>query len=202
MGGPVEPSGVVTREGPLVLADISGYTTFVATTEIEHSQLAIARLLDGVIASMRGRLDAAQVEGDAVFFVGIGLDPELLTWIEDSYVAFHRTLRDLVAGNTHGCRACAMVPTLTLKAIAHYGRYFRQRIGPAEQVYGADAILPHRLAKNRVPSHEYVLVTPALADRLPQRQRDGLTWSDEDAVEFGRMRVGYYELGPLRTRSG
>lgn len=200
MSAHIEPVGVVTREGSLVLADISGYTTFVATTELEHSQLAIALLLDGIIASFQGRLDPTQVEGDAVFFVGDGLDPRLLDWIEDSYVAFHRTARDILARMTCGCRACALVPTLTLKAIAHYGRYFRQRIGPAEHVHGADVILAHRLVKNRIPSHEYVLVTPALAERLPDVQRGRFAWQDEDGVEFGPLRVGYYELGPLRAR--
>ena len=194
------PNTSATIEGPLVLADISGYTTFVATTELEHSQIAIGALLESLITSLRGRLEACQVAGDAVFFVGDGLDPALLGWIEDTYVAFHRTVREMHERPTCGCRACALLPSLTMKAIAHYGRCSRRRIGTSDQVHGVDVILPHRLAKNGVPSREYVLVTPALADRLTDAERSRLTWRDEDAVEFGTVRVGYYDLGALRGR--
>lgn len=196
----VGPNSSATIEGPLLLADISGYTSFVATTELEHSEIAIAALLESLIASLRGRLEACQVAGDAVFFVGDGLDPAFLGWIEDAYVAFHRTVRELTARTTCGCRACALVPSLTMKAIAHYGRCSRRRIGTSDQVHGIDVILPHRLAKNGVPSREYVLVTAALADRLPDAERSRFRWREEDGGEFGAVRVGYYDLGSLRSR--
>ena len=35
-----------TQTGYLVLADISGYTSFVAQTEIEHADMALAFLLE------------------------------------------------------------------------------------------------------------------------------------------------------------
>ena len=195
------PNALETKEGPIVLADISGYTTYVASTELEHSRKAVATLLEGMIETLRGRLEAAQVAGDAVLFVGEGLDPGFVSWMDDTYVGFHKTAREIVAQDTCGCRACALVPTLTMKALAHYGRYNVLRVGPSQQVHGADAILPHRLAKNSVPSREYVLVTPALGERLAGRDRARFTWREEDGGEFGQLRVGYYDLGALRTRA-
>ncbi len=189
------------REGPLVLADISGYTTFVATTELEHSQMAVGYLLEAMIASFDGKLEPGQVQGDAVLFVSDRFDPRLLSWIEDAYVEFHRMVRSLLARSTCGCRACAAIPALTMKALAHYGRYSRRRIGPSDQLHGADVIIPHRLAKNEVPSREYVLVTQALIERLPEPDRARFTSRDEDGGEFGRLHVGYYDLGFLRTRT-
>jgi hypothetical protein len=38
--------------GPLVLVDISGYTTYVAETELTHSQILVAELLDAVLESL------------------------------------------------------------------------------------------------------------------------------------------------------
>jgi len=38
-----------TQTGYLVLADISGYTSFVATTEIEHAENVISPLLETII---------------------------------------------------------------------------------------------------------------------------------------------------------
>lgn len=61
---------MATTEGPLVLADISGYTTFVATTQLEHSDVLVRRVLNTIVASFEGRLEMAQLEGDAVFFGG------------------------------------------------------------------------------------------------------------------------------------
>jgi len=202
VGDRFAPNSRDTREGPIVLADISGYTTWVASTELEHSRKAVGMLLEAMIESLRDRLAAGQVAGDAVLFVGEGLDPSFVSWMEEMYVAFHRTAAGMFAQPTCDCRACALLPTLSVKALAHYGRYNVLRVGPSQQVHGADAIVPHRLAKNAVPSNEYVLVTPALADRLPAGDRARFAWRDEDAKEFGAMRIGYYDLGSLRSRAG
>ena len=74
-------------------------------------------------------------------------------------------------------------------------------VKPEEAVHGSDAIVPHRLAKNSVPSHEYVLVTPPLAERLSTMDRERFAWREENAAEFGLMRVGYYDLSSLRDRA-
>jgi len=140
---------VPTRVGPLVLADITGYTAFVATTELEHSQKLITYLLDQVVASFRGRLEMAQLEGDALFFVGDRTNGALLGWLEDSYLGFHHRLAEVVAGTDCGCQACVRGPTLTLKLIAHHGLWSQQRIGATTQVHSADVIVPHRLAPLR-----------------------------------------------------
>ena len=194
------PNPHETREGPIVLADISGYTAFVTTTELEHSRRVVALLLETMIESQRDRLEVGQVAGDAVLFVGVGLDPAFLDWMEGMYVAFHRTASELAARRDCPCHTCELVPTLTMKALAHYGRWNLLRIGPSAQVHGADAIVPHRLAKNSVPSHEYLLVTPPLANRLTASDRERFSWRDESGAEFGTMRIGYYDLGKLRNR--
>jgi hypothetical protein len=201
MADPVALDPKNTKEGPIVLADISGYTTFVTTTELEHSRQAVGMLLEAMIESQRGRLEPGQVAGDAVVFVGVGMDPAFLEWMDGMYVAFHRKVRDMVTVRDHRCRACDLVPTLTMKAVAHYGRWNLMRVGPSGQVHGGDAIVPHRLAKNSVPSHEYLLVTPPLAERLSERDRGRFSWRDESGAEFGTMRIGYYDLGNLRDLS-
>jgi hypothetical protein len=195
------PNPQDTREGPIVLADISGYTTFVTTTELEHSRRVVGMLLEAMIESQRDRLQVGQVAGDAVLFVGVGFDPAFLDWMDGMYVAFHRTARELAARRDCPCNTCERVPTLTMKALAHYGRWNLLQIGPSAQVHGADAIVPHRLAKNSVPSHEYLLVTPPVADRLTASDRERFSWREESGAEFGTMRIGYYDLGRLRNRA-
>ena len=41
----------------------------------------------------------------------------------------------------------------------------------------------------------------ALGERLAERDRARFTWREEDGGEFGHLRVGYYDLGVLRTRA-
>ncbi len=187
-----------TMEGPLVLADISGYTTFMAATELEHSDVLVRRMLNTIVASLKGRLEMAQLEGDAVFFVGEGVPTELIQWLEGSYLSFHRRMRTFLERRQCSCDACAKAPDLTLKLIAHYGRYSRQRIGETGQVHGVDVIVPHRLAKNSVPSHEYILATRDLLERLPEAQRASFVPHIEDAAGFGQIALGYRDLAPLR----
>jgi hypothetical protein len=191
---------MATLEGPLVLADISGYTSFVAATQLEHSDVLVRRTLNTMVASLRGRLEMAQLEGDAVFFVGEGVPAELVQWLEDAYVTFHRRMRTFLDRRQCSCDACARAPDLTLKIIAHYGRYSRQRIGQTTQVHGVDVILPHRLAKNSVPSHEYILATRDLLERLPEAQQASFVPHTEDADGLGRIALGYRDLAPLRGR--
>jgi hypothetical protein len=189
---------MATMEGPLVLADISGYTSFVAGTQLEHSDVLVRRTLNTIVASLNGRLEMAQLEGDAVFFVGNGVHPDLIEWLEASYLTFHRRMRTFLERRQCSCDACVKAPELTLKIIAHYGRYSRQRIGETGQVHGVDVIVPHRLAKNSVPSREYILATSDLLERLPEAQRTSFIPHSEDAADLGRISLGYRDLAPLR----
>jgi len=48
------------------MADISGYTAFVAGTEQDHSQEILAELMEAISRSFGGKLTIDQVEGDAL----------------------------------------------------------------------------------------------------------------------------------------
>jgi hypothetical protein len=189
---------MATVEGPLVLADISGYTRFIAQTELEHSDVVVKRMLNTIVASFSGRLQMAQLEGDGVFFVGEGMPPHLIQWLEESYLTFHRRMRTFLARRQCSCDACARAPELTLKLIAHFGRYSRQRVGETGQVHGVDVIVPHRLAKNSVPSREYILATSDLLEQLPAAQRDSFIPHTEVMSDLGGITVGYRDLASLR----
>ena len=56
-----------THTGYLVLADISGYASFVAQTEIEHADIAICYLLETIVEKLSNLLTISKLEGDAVF---------------------------------------------------------------------------------------------------------------------------------------
>jgi uncharacterized protein YndB with AHSA1/START domain len=184
------------QEGALVLADISGYSKFIAQTEVDHSWSILHELLDTMVRSMQGRMDVSQVEGDAILFIsGLSL-AEVIEAVESTFVAFHRRLRDMQAVTTCPCAACATIGVLKLKFVVHHGRFSRQRLGTVEQLHGKDVIVAHRLLKNKVPSKEYLLVTDAVLERLPDEMKSAFTPHTEES-DVGPIAGGYRELAEL-----
>ena len=57
----------VAQHGYLLIADISGYTSFVAGTELEHSHEILADLLGTICEKIESVLMFHKLEGDAVF---------------------------------------------------------------------------------------------------------------------------------------
>jgi uncharacterized protein YndB with AHSA1/START domain len=184
------------QEGALVLADISGYSKFIAQTEVDHSWSILHELLDTMVRTLEGQMDVSQVEGDAILFISGLTTPEVVGAIERTFIAFHRRLRDMQAVTTCPCGACASIGMLKLKFVAHHGTFSRQRLGTVEQLHGTDVIVAHRLLKNRVPSKEYLLVTDAVLARLPDDIRAAYTPHHEE-FDLGAIAGGYREIADL-----
>jgi len=51
----------------LLIADISGYTSYLAGVELDHAQDILADLLDTVVSTLRPTFRLAKLEGDAAF---------------------------------------------------------------------------------------------------------------------------------------
>src|SRR5438046_5461981 len=181
------------QEGALVLADISGYSRFVAQTEVDHSWSVLHELLATMVRSLSGRMDVSQVEGDAILFISGLSTPEVIAAVEGTFVAFHRRLRVLQAVTTCLCSACANISMLKLKFVVHHGKFSRQRLGSVEQLHGTDVIVAHRLLKNSVPSKEYLLVTDAVLDRLPTGTLARFT-PDTESFDLGSISGGDQQI--------
>lgn len=140
------------RKGFLVLADITGFTPFVATTELQHSQEILQNMLKGIISFLTPTFRLAEVEGDAVFVYTEKLPrQEMILEIID---AVYFTFRDRKASNrrmlTCHCKACEMASTLDLKFIVHYGDYIMNNAGGKNKPLGPSVNVAHRLLKNHV----------------------------------------------------
>lgn len=189
----------VTTERAIVLADISGYTAYVSGTELDHSHEILGDLLNTLIERTSGSLTVAQIEGDAVFWLGSDVTPELLERLDDAFLAFHRRLRDMAAASVCPCRACASVGGLTLKFVLHRGQLVHQRIGDTDHFVGTDVVIAHRLLKNEVPTRDYVLITGAALDRLLPEVRARFIPHEERYDHLGVLRLGYRDLDELRA---
>ena len=184
--------------GYIAIADISGYTAFVADTEIEHSREILAELLEVTSRELERHLRLSRVQGDAL--VCVGEEDEVIPCLEDAFLSFHRRVRAMVAATTCPCNACRSVPNLTLKFVAQHGTYSTVTVRGTVDLVGADVNIAFRLLKNHVPSHEYILATNSVLERLPALARERFVLISED-YDLGHVEAGYRDLHDLRERA-
>jgi hypothetical protein len=185
-----------TQTGYLVLADISGYTSFVAQTEIEHADMALSFLLETIIEKLSSLLTISKLEGDAVFaYVEESKLEEaksLLELIDQTYMAFRDKALTLYKGATCPCRACQALPTLDLKFMVHHGQFILQQVAGIRDLLGTDVNLLHRLSKNHVSEATgwkgYALFT-----------NQGLERMQADKASFVQQTESYEHLGEVET---
>ncbi|MBC7876797.1 MAG: DUF2652 domain-containing protein [Anaerolineales bacterium] len=192
-----------TRHGYLVLADISGYTGYLAHVELEHAHEILTDLLETIVGQFKQALTISKLEGDAVF---ANVDEEklprpesLLELIENTYVAFRRRRDGSQRSTTCTCRACQSMNLLELKFFVHYGDYIVQNISGIRELVGSDVNLAHRLMKNHVTENTnwqaYALFTQS-AMECTGLQLDGLHSQDETYEHLGTVQTWTFNLLP------
>jgi len=194
-----------TDHGFLVLADVSGFTAFVTSTELEHGSAIIAALLDEVAARLSPPLEIQEIEGDAVFALagedGQAARARLLEVLEDAFAAFKDRQRAmvaeaLVAEDSCQCGACHRMGALDLKMVVHHGPFLRHTVAGRSRVTGTAVILVHRLLKNGVGrSGGYALLTePVLQSLGIDAERAGLPEHTERYEHLGDVRCYVRDL--------
>ena len=156
-----------------VIADISGYTSFLAGVELDHAQDIIADVMDTVVKGLRPPFRLAKFEGDAAFFYAVAdkVDGSVLEdAIEGAYFAFRKRLRDIKQATSCECSACSRMGQLDLKFVAHHGEFIKQRMAGRQELAGRDVILVHRLLKNAVSEslggHAYALYSASCIETM------------------------------------
>ena len=143
-----------SRHGYLVLADISGYTSFLAKVELEHAHEILTDLLEAIIEKFKPLLTISKLEGDAVFaYVDEAAVPRgetLLELVELTYLAFRQRRDSSNRMTTCTCKACQSMPSLELKFFVHHGDFMVQNISGIKELVGSDVNLIHRLTKNHI----------------------------------------------------
>ncbi len=198
----------------LVIADISGYTSYLAGVELDHAQDILADLTDVVVRTLRPTFRLAKLEGDAAFAYAIAPEIDgsaLQDTIERCYYAFRRRLRDIGQASQCECNACILIPRLDLKFVVHHGLIARQRMAGREELVGREVIVVHRLLKNTVQESlglgAYALYTAGVRRAMdladPERGRPARAHRD---LRHRRARSGagsatWRQPGPRRSRA-
>ncbi|KPA23494.1 hypothetical protein shim_01020 [Shimia sp. SK013] len=137
-----------------VIADISGYTKFMAETPIEHAKGILESLFGDLVPAIRAPLEVSGLQGDAVFAYAFESDVMtkqfILDFAEQLYCVFARSKEKIILNTSCPCDACANVRDLELKVVVHHGECVIQETGGREELAGQDVITAFRLLKNSV----------------------------------------------------
>jgi uncharacterized protein YndB with AHSA1/START domain len=154
-----------------LIADISGYTGYLADVELDHAQDILADLVGAVVTALRPNFRLAKLEGDAAFTYAPleTIDGTmLLDTIERCYFGFRRRRRDVRQATSCECNACTRIPDLDLKFVVHHGVAILQKVAGRQELLGSDVIVVHRLLKNEVVEQlgidAYALITQQCID--------------------------------------
>lgn len=152
----------------LFLPDISGFTEFVQTTEVGHSQHVISELLEILIQANTLNFELAEIEGDALFLYKEEIPSleQILALVETMFTAFYSHLKLLEKNRICPCKACSSAPNLQLKIIAHCGNLQFITVQSKRKPFGVEVIEVHRLMKNSVKSDNYVLFSKDLTNEI------------------------------------
>jgi len=208
------------HQATLVLADISGYTRFLAAVGAAHrAQLEqgetpaayplMTTLLDAMVQNLVPPFTLAKLEGDAVF--GFADDGTLAmrgsavtACLEGCYASFREHLRRTEEALTCSCAACMSVSSLELKFVLHHGSYIAQSIAGNAELLGPDVTTAHQMLKNEVVRatgwYAYALVSTAAASYLEVPVED----AREISLEYehsGRIDAVVFPLGEAGPRA-
>jgi hypothetical protein len=182
--------------GFLALADISGYSAYLASTELENSPRVLGELLELIVDHLVPPFQLSKLEGDAVLVHALdgafSRGETLLEVIEETYASFRDGIR-AIERNLCDCDACRRSPSLDLKFVVHHGTYGTHRVAGSEELIGREVALAHRLLKNGVAEETgwrgYALFSREAFDRIGLRP------------EGVRERTETYDLGTVDTSS-
>jgi len=196
----------MSEQAIILIPDISGFTDFTSTTEIDHSAHIITELLELIVASNETGFTLAEIEGDAVLFYRKGSPLQREQFVNQClniFSKFHQQLNIIERDTVCQCGACQSATNLTLKFIAHFGHIKEIKVAQFVKATGVDMIVAHRLLKNDVNSHEYILMTGPCCEAIGQTKSDPmLSWSKSSYTypAIGNVAYEFATLTEYKTR--
>jgi hypothetical protein len=189
------------QTGTIVVADISGYTKFLTSSELDHGHAIVRELLQTVKEQLTPLLRVIRTEGDALF----GYIPDsdlsepthLLDLVEATYHAFSDHMLNVKVASTCTCNACSNSMSLDLKIVAHHAEFLVEDLGGGKpDLSGPEVILAHRLLKNsfieKTGISAYFLVTDEVYARL--ERPEGAIEHHESYEHFPEVRAWGFDL--------
>lgn len=183
----------------ICIPDMTGFTRFMSETSIDFSRKMIPPLLQTIINSNVLGLKLSEIEGDAILFYRTGPLPSLKELVEQCkmfYVDFGYKLSQLRTEHADDFKKHVSTSRLGLKIIVHYGEISLSPISNRIKLIGEDVIIAHRLLKNSIKDHEYLLITEKFLENYNNEEAGELLhWA-----EVSKGQDHYDHLGTVKYR--
>lgn len=198
-----------TQHGFLLLADITGYTNFLANTPTDVGGHITAGLLDTLVETVSPPFKVGNIAGDAIFVFapddGNASGQTVLEAIDSLYCAFTDQVSALRYGANCPSDPAQLAGALDLKLVGHYGEYAINRIGGRDELSGSAVVALHRLAKNTVTrdtGHSgYAMLTSLAVDHMKLSSFfEELETRTEEIEHLRKINTYVYPLAPVWER--
>lgn len=153
--------------------DITGFTKFIATADINFSKELIPALLRKLIDCNTLKMKIGEIEGDAIFFYKTGRLPSVGKVAEQCkalYKTFSDFINSLEQNDPENFNLYLADSQLGLKIIIHHGHISTANIKGRIKLLGEDVIIAHKLLKNGIYDFNYILLTDKYLSKIRDRQ--------------------------------
>ncbi|MDP3468497.1 MAG: DUF2652 domain-containing protein [Daejeonella sp.] len=153
--------------------DITGFTKFIATADINFTKNVIPALLRKLIECNILKMKIGEIEGDAIFFYKTGRLPSVGKVAEQCKIIY-QTFSDFIGSveqsDPENYDLYLADSQLGLKIIIHYGHISTANIKGRIKLLGSDVIIAHKLLKNAIEDYNYILLTDKYLSKIKDRQ--------------------------------
>jgi len=190
----------------ILIPDISGFTEFMTSNELSHASHAINMLIDAMLDAVGEEYEVSEIEGDALLLIKKGIAPskkEIFDTCINIFNAFHFQRKWLQQHTICPCGACQAIIDLSLKFVAHHGPLAEIKIGKFIKQSGPEMIVAHRLLKNSINNHEYLLLTEKLLEQsidTPETLQMEWISSSEEYASIGKIDYRFLLLNDVRKK--
>lgn len=195
----------MSDKGYFIITDITGYTSFLNQSELDHAQHILNALFESQLRTIKPPLIVSSFRGDAILcYVPEGSVTDgkaIYHQINQIYEAFGEKIAEMQIDPPCSCRICSTISLLDLKIFVHFGQYLLQKMGNNEELLGSDVITIHRLMKNNVVKEtgikSYLLITEKAFRQLGvDSARSRFVNHSETYEDVGRVDLLIAPLGP------
>jgi hypothetical protein len=188
-------------EGLIFIPDISGFTNFVKSIDIDLGVSITRDLLNEIIDNNPLDLELSEIEGDAVLFYKIGKPipvQQILNCFNNMYEAFDTRFQQWKLSYN-------VDADLSLKLIVHYGNIIVYDIKGFTKLYGEAVIDSHTLLKNGSSAPDYILITEDYMKALHQNISHALVEHERPVhvshLSSGVKRIAYHFFSTIKKAS-
>ncbi|MDB5120456.1 MAG: hypothetical protein JWN56_1674 [Sphingobacteriales bacterium] len=154
--------------------DITGFTRFIATADINFTKEVIPALLRKLIDANVLKMKVGEIEGDAIFFYKTGRLPAVSRVAEQCkviYKTFSDFIQSIADSDPENFEKYLANSQLGLKIIIHYGYISVANIKGRTKLLGPDVIIAHKLLKNNIDEYNYVLLTDKYLAKIKDKTK-------------------------------